>query len=291
MHAVIDLGSNKIRLVIYNIVGKNMQKIYSEKKKVGLGAQVDTDGNLNQQAIKDTLLALLELKETLQKQNIHNISVFATASLRNIKNSTEVVEFLNKNTGFNIDVLSGQQEALYDLDGALLTSETTDGVMFDIGGGSTEIVVFKNRKATAFCSLPIGSLNMYAKHIIDDNYDEDVILKIKNDIILHIEKENIVTRVDKICAVGGTTRTVMKILKHRGVIQRKTYAIKHLHNLYKIKTTEDFKRTVEIVAPDRKNTIITGIIILNILAEMFDAQVVETCKFGVREGYLKEILK
>lgn len=95
------------------------------------------------------------------------VYVFATASLRNIINTQEVLEEIRRICGLEVRVLTGQEEAIFDYFGALRTLNGPDGLLVDIGGGSTELVLFHDRQVTSACSLPMGSLNMYTRFVRD----------------------------------------------------------------------------------------------------------------------------
>ena len=89
----------------------------------------------------------------------------STASLRNISNSQAAVSEIEDRTGLAINLLSGAQEAEYDFVGAARTIDLKSGLLVDIGGGSTELVMYNNMQIQNSISLPIGSLSMYTKFV------------------------------------------------------------------------------------------------------------------------------
>ena len=97
----------------------------------------------------------------LSKFQIQNVSVFATASLRNAINQEEAVRFIEERTGHRVEVISGDEEARLDFIGATQFLSVQDGVLVDIGGGSTEVVLFAGGRISNLTSIPMGSLNMY----------------------------------------------------------------------------------------------------------------------------------
>lgn len=103
-------------------------------------------------------------KNICENFTINHIAVFATASLRNITNTDEAVREITKATGLAIDVVSGKEEATLDFIGATHDLDTShDGLLVDIGGGSTELVSFEKGQILQAVSLPIGSLSLYNK--------------------------------------------------------------------------------------------------------------------------------
>ena len=162
-YSLIDIGSNSIRLTVYEISGKTFKPLFHSKIMAGLAGYVER-GKLTEEGITAAKSALLEFKKTLQSLSVENVSVFATASLRNIKNTEKVVKKLNKATGFEIEIIDEEEEALLSFNGAKLElSEICDGAFTDIGGASTEIITFKDNVPVHVTSCRIGSLNVYKR--------------------------------------------------------------------------------------------------------------------------------
>ena len=158
--AVIDIGSNSIRLSVYDAEKTNFKILFKEKIMAGLASYVE-DGVLSPEGIECACHSLIELKERLCLLNIQNVSVFATASLRNINNTQDVLQKIYSTTGFCLEVISGKQEAFYGYTGAMLDLSLPSGIFLDIGGASTEIAFFANGTLIEAESYPIGSLRLY----------------------------------------------------------------------------------------------------------------------------------
>ena len=141
--AVIDIGSNSIRLSVYDAEKTNFKILFKEKIMAGLASYVE-DGVLSPEGLECACPSLIELTERLCLLNIQNISVFATASLRNINNTQDVLQKIHSTTGFCLEVISGKQEAFYGYTGAMLDLSLPGGIFLDIGGASTEIAFFAN---------------------------------------------------------------------------------------------------------------------------------------------------
>lgn len=139
--AIIDIGSNSMRLTVYEVAGETFKILFREKSMAGLAGYVE-EGRLSPEGIARACSGLLEFRETLAALDITAVAVFATASLRNIFNTAEAVWAIQTATGFSVEVLSGTEEALLGYYGAGLEVHCTSGAFLDIGGGSTEVVVF-----------------------------------------------------------------------------------------------------------------------------------------------------
>lgn len=292
--AIVDLGSNTIRLCVYDCNEENTKVILERKTMAGMVNFIENK-KLSVQGIHRACDILIEYKDILNNFHLKDIDVhvFATASLRNIKNSEEVIESIKDLTGFDVDLISGKEEALLDFKGATNQFLYENGVLVDIGGGSTEIVVFKNRKVISADSMPVGSLNMYIKHVNKIIPKEKERAAIKADVLENlvacgIKAETIRT----ICGVGGTIRAACK-LSNDIFNYPQNNLIVNVKQLNKMADSiKDSKKTtlkpVLKNVPDRIHTIIPGLIVLETIANYFNSQNIIVSRYGVREGYLQE---
>ena len=163
-YGVIDVGSNTIRLVIYEVKDNRIESLFSNKNTAGLIGYVN-DGELSRKGIRKACDVLNSLQKVAAHAQVEELFVFATASLRNIANTKEAVEEIERETGLKVDVISGHEEAVLDFEGAAHAQKLKDGVMVDIGGGSTEIVAFEKGKIKDAVSLEFGSLAMYKTYV------------------------------------------------------------------------------------------------------------------------------
>lgn len=124
-----------------------------------------SDGVLSEAGIRRACVALTNFRSLLHQFGMEQMHVFATASLRNIRNTEEAVAMIRDLTGIDVDVISGDEEAQLGYYGAMRTLEMRDGAMFDIGGGSTEIVEVRDGRILRAQSLPIGSLNLFNRYV------------------------------------------------------------------------------------------------------------------------------
>ena len=295
--AIVDVGSNTIRLLAYKCSDGNIEVILSDKTTAGLSGYVE-NGRLSEKGIAKACDVLLKYKKRLSDFNINDIFVFATASLRNISNTQQAVDIIKEKTGISVDVLSGEEEARLDYIGVTRVLNSKDGVIIDIGGGSTELVGFINENIIASASLPIGSLNLYLKYVDELLPDSNARKRIKNATIKELTcvKDFEGLKFDNIYGVGGTIRATLKLCndifdlpKDNKVIEVKN--IRKLLNKFKKSDKETIRKIVQIV-PDRIHTVLPGMIALDTLAERLESKEITISKYGVREGYLyKNVLK
>lgn len=293
---IIDIGSNSIRLTLYEVGAEDFKILFREKIMAGLAGYV-VDGNLSAEGIECACSGLLTFQNILNTLKIENISVFATASLRNIGNTETVLAIIHAATGYSVEILSGEDEALMGYNGAMREFNITSGAFFDIGGASTEIVTFDNSASVDFSSFSIGSLSLYhgcVKKIIPG---KGSLNRLRTAISKTIDERGIKTNSHAlIVGVGGTARAVMKIARHYYKVSDECHSItaEQLHGLCKFLCSGK-RGAIDIILrlePDRIHTIIPGILILEHIFNLFDAGQLIVSKYGVREGYLcQRILK
>ena len=161
MYGVIDIGSNTIRLCIYEAAGGDINLLFNNKNTAGLAGYVK-NGALTQKGIKKACSVLKQYKATVKNLPVEKLFVFATASLRNITNTDEALQTVYNETGLEVEVLTGGQEAVYDFIGAARSMSLERGILIDIGGGSTELLVYEKGKIQNSVSFPFGSFSMYS---------------------------------------------------------------------------------------------------------------------------------
>ena len=142
---LVDVGANSIRLSIYRVEDGRAINLINKKETAGLSAYVE-DGAMNRAGLLKAGHVIRGFRNILTNFGIDDMYVFATASLRNITNTEEAVAFLNRETGVCVDVLSGEEEARLDFLGGARMEGIRDGLLVDIGGGSTELTEFRGRR-------------------------------------------------------------------------------------------------------------------------------------------------
>ena len=289
--AIIDIGSNSMHLNVYDVNGNDFKILFNEKIMAGLAGYIDS-GVLNTDGIEIACMGLSEFKERLECLGIDNVNVFATAALRNIANTEEAVKAINAATGYDVEVLGSDEEALLGYYGAMYELNATGGAFVDIGGGSTEIVIFEDGEILKVASYPMGSLNLYKKCVKNILPGKGSVKRINEEIDYQIEKNDKFEfeKVKNMFCVGGTARTILKIIKKLYDMPKDTITVtaEQVNNLFEVLSERD-RYAVNIIlksAPDRVHTIVPGLLIIKHMMELFDAEEMTVSKYGVREGYL-----
>lgn len=296
MYGIIDVGSNTVKLVIYQIKNGKLQAVLKQKYTAGLASYVDKNGNLDTDGLSVVVDCLKDIKHIVASLNLQEVFAFATASLRNIKNQRFVLEEIKRRCDMDLRVLSGEEEGLYDYYGAIQSLKIADGVLVDVGGGSTEIVECHNRKIMYAVSIPIGSLNLYnnfVKNILPTKHEiAEMRVFVKKRIMAELSKN--VRDSATVCAVGGSARAFVKLAKkHFSDKIFDGYSPEYLREILDFAGNFPKKTANEIlkVSPERIHTLLPGIIVIDTVAEICDCKNIVTSSYGVREGYLYSVLE
>lgn len=294
-YAVIDLGSNTIRLVVYEETNAEFHALFTQKFTAGLAAYLQ-DGMMTPEGIRLICTTLQRCKMLLKEFTPCTTLAFSTAPLRNIRNTQEAIDQIYAETGYSVDVLTGLEEAYLDYYGVQRELPVESGLLFDIGGGSTEVLTFAHDGTGVIESVPIGSLNLSKKHIaklFPDKKERDAIrLQVQKSLKRH--KLNHLPPYETLCGIGGTARTVLQLLQAMKVIlpAQRTFTAEQFRKLKKFLWKKD-SAVMELLTqycPDRLHTIFSGILILETLILQSQCTTVYVCKYGVREGYLRRYL-
>lgn len=291
IYSVIDIGSNTIRLTVYQVEKGHIETMFREKNTAGLAGYVSGKGKLSRAGIERAAEAVERFQAVLQKLSIGHVAVFATASLRNIVNTDEALAAIEGRTGLRVEVLSGEKEALLDYVGATHFLPAAEGLLVDIGGGSTELVFFRRGEVERAVSLPVGSLNMYGKYVsrlLPTREERSRIERRVDKELKKLELPQVVCPV--ICGVGGTNRAAGKLINAREKLPyaNRTIYLRTVSQVLDSFREENREHLMQLlkVTPDRIHTLLPGMTILRRVAKTFCSDTMIISDYGVREGYL-----
>jgi len=157
--AVIDIGSNSVRLVVYSGRQRAPSPIFNEKVMAGLGAGLRDDGRMSLESEQKALSALCRYKLLLRHMGVREAQVVATAAVRDAANADEFVKAVN-DIGFSCDVISAEDEAHLSGMGVISAFPGVSGVVGDLGGGSLELVQVSEGQTSRGISVPLGVLRV-----------------------------------------------------------------------------------------------------------------------------------
>lgn len=285
---VVDIGSNSVRLVIYDSQRRAAAPVFNEKVLCGLGRGLAKTGELSPTGVGRALAALARFRILCRAIDTNRIYAVATAAAREASNGKEFISAAQAALGHDIQVLSGKQEARLAAFGVLGGIPDADGFAGDLGGGSLELVDVRRGEQTNGVTLPLGPLRLIdesggslekARKIIDRHLDDADFLGALKGRTLY--------------AVGGTWRNLGRL--HMG---QHAYPLQVLHG-YQIsrKSAETLAGFVAGLTPatlhgvgeisrNRAETMPFGALVLQRLLELGKPDDVVVSAWGVREGLL-----
>ena len=291
--AVIDIGSNSVRLVVYETMARSLVTIFNEKALCGLGREVQTTGLLATDAVAKALTALRRFRALCRIQKVGRVYAIATAACRDASNGPDFITKAERICGARIQILSGPREAKLSALGVVSGVHNPDGIVGDLGGGSLELIDVHGNRVRSGVTLPLGSLALQdlshkslkrADRIVRDELSGVAQLKAGRGRTFY--------------AVGGTWRALARI----HIIQS-DYPLRVMHG-YSIPAADalDFATrlrrlaatnmlaNIEMISDARQPLLAYAALVLEHIIRVAKPKTIVFSTFGVREGLLYEKL-
>lgn len=283
---IIDIGTNSCRLFIAELEntseGKKIKReLVKDVEIVKLGEGVNKTHNLNPNAIKRTLDCLKKYKEKASSYGVENIRAFATSAVRDAENREVFLQEVSK-LGIKIECISGKTEATLNFLGNSLVFKDRILVV-DIGGGSTEFTLGKDKTIDFIQSINIGAVRATEKFFSDNDYSEEKIEKCKAWIRKNLEiLKTIKDRDFKLIGVAGTATTQISVRDKMEIydsskVHMATLTLDELKENLSLFLSKNFEERKKIVGLEEKraDVIIAGtLILLTILEELNQEQII-----------------
>jgi len=210
--AVIDCGTNSIRLLIAETSGSTIKEVIRTMEIVRLGQGVDENKAFHPDAINRTLLAVKSFKEIIDKNKVDRIRFCATSATRDASNRNIFIDGVRDILNIQVEVIPGEEEAALSFTGATYQLDQGSGpfLVVDIGGGSTEFV-YGDKKVISAKSVNIGCVRMSERHLTNQPPTMDQIASAIVDIDIAITQAAVsvpINSAKSLIAVAGTATTV-----------------------------------------------------------------------------------
>jgi len=160
--AIIDIGSNSVRLVVYDGPARAPFQLFNEKVTVGLGAALSITGRIDDTAMQRGIEALVRFAGLVRAMEVKEVRCIATAAVRDAANGADFVARARSEAGMSVTILSGEEEGRASGFGVIGAIPGADGVVADLGGGSLELARVRQGRVEQVVSLPLGVLRLAA---------------------------------------------------------------------------------------------------------------------------------
>ena len=293
--AIIDIGSNTVRLVIYKYDEQGtLHELANMKKVARLRSYIDEDGIMNEEGVNVLKELLLNYKQILQDFDVSEVHAAATAAVRQAENQEDIVDIMQRETGIELQILTEEQEAYFGFVAVAYSMATSSAITIDMGGGSTEITLFENKVLQHTHSFPFGTVSLKQRFIEGDKMTEAE----RDELIAYVKEqfESLPWIVDQhlpIIGIGGSARNIAQI--HQ---QQNKYPLSSVHH-YEMKKDEmdelshflwdlsfDELNQLEGLSADRADIILPALEVFRTLMDVVHTSSYQFTKKGLREGII-----
>ncbi len=292
--AVVDVGSNSTRMEVLELTSDYDLRVLSEVKSLlRLQSRMTKDGRLSQPAVDDLTRVLRDFSVVAKASRVDRVSAVATSSLRSAVNGKDVIEAIRRDTGMNVEIISGYEEARHGFLGAIFSLPVYDGVLVDIGGGSVEFSFFERRKLSQVFTLELGALRVSNDHLKGDPPSRSEVKALREQVRSELEDSGIPSLCSgaTLVGTGGTIRNLAKMDRamRRNAFSRLHGVVIKFNRLKKITTGLrglDKVNTAHVAGlnPDRADSILGGALVMSEIARYFDRRPLVVSGRGLREG-------
>ena len=298
--SAIDIGSNSIRQTIADVSPSGTIRVVDEMKAAPrLGAGLLETGQLNEIAIQNALIALSRMATLGSQLGVKRTEVVATSAVRDAENGKEFLERVQKETGLEVRILRGEDEARLSFRSALAHFDLGSGraVVMDIGGGSLELALSEDGLVDRLVSMPLGAIHMSERYL-----DPDARKKGMRKLRKHVRAElrrRLAARhwhATRIFCSGGTFTSLASIYLARiGMERAKTVhgtviprvELEHIVDTLQSMSLAE-RQTVSGLNAARSDIIVGGLAVAAEVAARVEAKELVVSAYGIREGILLE---
>jgi exopolyphosphatase/guanosine-5'-triphosphate,3'-diphosphate pyrophosphatase len=290
--AIVDIGSNSVRLVAYEALTRSPTPTFNEKVLCGLGKGVATTGFLTDDSVAKALAALQRFKVLCRTMRIEDVRAVATAAVRDAANGPQFLELAERAIDCKIELLDGQREAQLSALGVLSSIFEPDGVVGDLGGGSLELIDIKQDKVGRGVTLPLGGLSLMD---VSERSPKKAVRVVRDALAKAKPLDSLSGRT--FYAVGGTWRALARL--H---MRQRQYPLNVMHN-YVIPSRDalefaklverieaDALLSIEFVSAARRPLLAYGAVVLEEIIRRAAPKEIVMSALGVREGMLYQRL-
>ncbi|MFQ5437860.1 MAG: Ppx/GppA family phosphatase [Paracoccaceae bacterium] len=285
---VVDVGSNSVRLVMFDGAARSPAYFFNEKILCGLGRGVVETGRLNPEGRARALRALKRFAHLARAMGSGPLYGVATAAVREARDGPEFCEEVARETGLRLWVVSGREEARLSAQGVLLGWPGATGLMCDIGGSSMELAALTGGEVGQAMTTPLGPLRL-ARHEAEGSLDREIATRIK------ALRSQMKGHFETLFLVGGSWRAIARL-----DMERRDYPLKVLHEY--AMTPADAEATADWIegkdvealractgsSLERMQLVPVAARVLNALIGAFSPSCIAVSSYGIREGLLYE---
>lgn len=281
--AAIDIGSNAARLLINDVIEgpqdkPDFIKLSLVRVPLRLGFDVFEKGEIPQEKIEMFIKTIQSYKLLLEVYNVKHLITAATSAMRDAINSKEILDRIKKETGIEIKVISGEEEASYIYENHVAENLNTNEsyLYIDVGGGSTELTFFSDGKLITKESFNIGTIRLLKNQVAEDHWDE-----MKRFIKQRTSGYHHITAIGS----GGNINKIFSLSKRK---EGRPLPLELLRNYYKEFSSLSLQQRISLyqLREDRADVIVPALLIYINVMRWADAEEIFVPKIGLADGLI-----
>ena len=283
--ATIDIGSNAIRLLISNVYKRDSKFFTTKNSLIRLPVRLGQDAFKNGKISKTNITRLIDSLKSFQLiMKVHNVEkylAYATSALRSSSNGELIVNEVSNKIGLNVEIISGSKEAKIITNNNKFFSNENTYCFLDVGGGSTELTLFKNNKIISSKSFKIGGVRLINNLVKSSTWK-----KLEEWIYDNLGSQKDI----RLVGLGGNINKIFKISGNNiGVPLKKSLLDISINKLDKM---TDFEKTIELkLNPDRIDVIVPAGKIYQFVMDKLNSKEILVPKIGLADAMVHELLK
>ncbi|MCI5775551.1 MAG: Ppx/GppA family phosphatase [Aerococcus sp.] len=298
---LIDIGSNSIRLVIFQVFDNfTIKEIQNIKVPSRIFQYLDDKSNMSEEGITVLCDVLSGLTKEAELFRVDRIIAKGTAALRQSVNRDDIVTIVKEKVGLTIDIIPGRQEAYYGVTAVFHSIALTDGITLDIGGGSSEVTLFKDKQIVESYSFPFGAVTLKNKFFADvPHNDKDAIEETRKFIKAAFAEHPFMKDAQlPLIGIGGAARNIVRVYQsmidyplaglHNFEMQRKDFA--SVLERFKDASPKEMKN-IDGLSSDRADIIVPALLVYIELLDTINAPFFRFSQRGLREGIIYDYVQ
>ncbi len=298
--AAVDIGSNSVRLKIARLQGGRLKEVHEDREVTRLGEGVFSGGLLSPEAMSDTVHVLRRFHRATQEWGTDTVRVVATAALRDARNSRAFLEWVRSTTGWNVEIISGLEEARLIHLGIISSGRVNANpvLLVDLGGGSCELTLSRKGQIVETVSLPLGAVRLTSEFLAHDPPRKGELERMRGFAgreMGRIQDRIKSARVRAVIATSGTAAALATVSSHlsRKRKQRSVAKITRemMHRVVKqiTRMSLEQRRKVPGIGPRRAEIICAGAVVYGELLDRCHLAGFRYSPLGLRDGILAQM--
>ena len=291
VRAAIDIGSNTIEVLVARCLPGDLEIIEHQTTMARLGESVDESGEISRDKLETAVDTVRTYQELAQQHGAEQILAIATEAMREARNSQDFLDTIKRETGIEVQIISGSTEAALDYYGATYSPDTPpDAGVLDVGGGSSEIVTAKNRHITWLTSVPIGSGTIHDRYLPSDPPTHEEMEAARSYLARYMQTIPIPEPSSALIVTGSSASSLLKLTQRAFKLDEQSDRL----------TDEDLSRGVGLLGAlpaeeiarrfeqrlERARILAAGALIIQAIMQYDHLSEVRVSSHGVREGVL-----